>query len=25
VLIACGVLLAFARTIPAAERGKVTR
>ncbi|MFK4852367.1 putative lipid II flippase FtsW [Microbacterium sp. ZW T6_19] len=25
VLIACGVLLAFARTIPAVERGKVTR
>ncbi|MFT4259797.1 putative lipid II flippase FtsW [Microbacterium sp.] len=25
VLIACGVLLAFARTIPAAERGKVAR
>lgn len=25
VLLACGVLLAFARTIPAAERGKVTR
>ena len=25
VLIACGVLLAFARTVPAVERGKVTR
>jgi cell division protein FtsW len=25
VLLACGVLLAFARTIPATERGKVTR
>jgi cell division protein FtsW len=25
VLLACGVLLAFARTIPAADRGKVTR